>query len=184
MLTKSRLGSVSGRLPLAAGALDMLAPVLAEITAYNVGKFIHVLTVVLAFGPTFGYGFFIGLADSTSPTSVPTVHRAVRMTNLFLVTPAMILLLAAGIYLMAEGDWDAGASWITVGFIAIIALLGLVHAYFNPRTSKAIALAERDLAAGGELSAEYQALSRQMARVGQLAGLIVAVAIFFMVVKP
>jgi hypothetical protein len=85
---------------------------------------------------------------------------------------------------MAEGDWDASESWLTVGFIAIIVLFGLVHAYFNPRASKAIALAERDLGAGGELSDEYKALSRQMARAGQLAGLIVAVTIFFMVVKP
>jgi uncharacterized membrane protein len=164
--------------------LGILRLVLAEITAYNVGVFIHVLAVLLAFGPTFGYGFFIGLADSTAPGSVPTVHRAVRMTNLFLVTPGMILLLAAGIYAMAEGDWDASESWLTVGFIAIIVLFGLVHAYFNPRTSKAIVLAERDLAAGRELSDEYRALSRQMARVGQLAGLIVAVTIVFMVVKP
>ncbi len=63
-------------------------------------------------------------------------------------------------------------------------LFGLVHAYFQPRTRKAIELSERDLAAGGELSAEYSALSAQMARVGQLAGLVVAVTIFFMVVKP
>jgi hypothetical protein len=34
------------------------------------------------------------------------------------------------------------------------------------------------------LSPEYRRISSQMARVGQLAGLIVAVAIFFMVVKP
>jgi uncharacterized membrane protein len=157
--------------------------VLATVTAYSVGLFIHVLAVVLAFGPTFGYGFFIGFADTNAPTAVPAIHKAIRMTNLYLVTPAMIVVLAAGIYLMAKGDWG-NQSWITIGFIAIIALFGLVHAYFQPRGGKAIELSERDLAAGGELSAEYSALSAQMARVGQLAGLIVAVTIFFMVVKP
>ena len=156
---------------------------LADITGYNVGLFIHVLAVVLAFGPTFGYGFFIAFADTKAPSAVPAVHRAVRLTNLFLVTPAMIVVLAAGIYLMAKGDWG-NQSWITVGFIAIIVLFGLIHAFFNPRTRTAIELSERDLAAGGELSGEYRRVSAQMARVGQLAGLIVAVAIFFMVVKP
>ena len=156
---------------------------LATVTGYSVGLFIHILAVVLAFGPTFGYGFFVALADTQAPRAVPAVHRAVRMTNLFLVTPAMIIVLAAGIYLMADGDWG-NQSWITVGFIAIIVLFGLVHAFFNPRTKKAIELAERDLAAGGELSDEYRRTSAQMARVGQLAGLIVAVTIFFMVVKP
>jgi uncharacterized membrane protein len=162
---------------------DIFLPVLATITAYSVGLFIHILAVVLAFGPTFGYGFFIGFADTKAPAAVPAVNRAVRMTNLFLVTPAMIVVLAAGIYLMAKGDWG-NQSWITVGFVAIIVLFGLVHGFFNPRTRKAIELSERDLAAGGELSDEYRRVSAQMARVGQLAGLIVAVAIFFMVVKP
>jgi uncharacterized membrane protein len=108
----------------------------------------------------------------------------VRLTNLFLVSPAMIVVLAAGFYLLAEGDISMGESWVTVGLVAIIVLFGLVHGFFNPRTRRAIELAERDLAAGGELSSEYRRISSQMARVGQLAGLIVAVAIFFMVVKP
>jgi uncharacterized membrane protein len=168
---------------LIADGIVIFRAVLATVTAYGIGLFIHVLAVVLAFGPTFGYGFFIGFADAKAPAAVPAIHRAIRMTNLYLVTPGMIVVLAAGIYLMAKGDWG-NQSWITIGFIAIIALFGLVHAYFQPRTRKAIELAERDLAAGGELSAEYSALSAQMARVGQLAGLIVAVAIFFMVVKP
>src|SRR3954447_4723515 len=161
----------------------IVRPVLATFTAYGVGLFIHILAVVLAFGPTFGYGFFIGFADTKAPAAVPAVHRAVRLTNLFLVTPAMIVVLAAGIYLMAKGDWG-NQSWITVGFVAIVVLFGLVHGFFNPRTRKAIELSERDLAAGGVLSDEYKGVSAQMARVGQLAGLIVAVAIFFMVVKP
>lgn len=164
--------------------MDIFPPVVATVTAYSVGLFIHVLAVVLAFGPTFGYGFFIGFADTKAPAAVPAVNRAVLMTNLFLVTPAMIVVLAAGIYLLAKGDISASESWVTVGFIAIIVLFGLVHGYFNPRTRKAIELSERDLAAGGELSAEYRGVSAQMARVGQLAGLIVAVTIFFMVVKP
>ncbi len=160
-----------------------MPPVLATVTAYSVGLFIHVLAVVVAFGPTFGYGFFVGFADTKAPTAVPAIHRAIRMTNLYLVTPGMIVVLAAGIYLMVKQDWGS-PSWITVGYIAIIVLFGLVHAYFQPRTRKAIELSERDLAAGGELSTEYSALSAQMARVGQLAGLIIAVTIFFMVVKP
>jgi uncharacterized membrane protein len=158
--------------------------VLATITAYNVGLFIHVLAVVLAFGPTFAYGIFIGFADTNAPASVPAMLRAVNLTNLYLVTPAMVVVLAAGIYLLAKGDISASESWVTVGFIAIIALFGLVHGYFGPRTRKGIDLAERDLAAGGELSPEYRSLSAQMARVGQVTGLIVAVTIFFMVVKP
>jgi uncharacterized membrane protein len=158
--------------------------VLADVTGYNLGVFIHILAVVVGFGPTFAYGFFIAFAETRAPASTPAVLQAVNMTNRFLVTPAMIVLLAAGIYLMADNDIDASESWITVGFVAIILMFGLVHGFFLPQGRKAVALAERDLAAGGELSAEYRALSARIARVGQLAGLIVVVAIFFMVVKP
>lgn len=156
----------------------------ADITGYSVGLFIHVLAVVLAFGPTFGYGFFIGFADSKAPAAVPAVLSAINLTNRYLVTPAMVVVLAAGFYLLADGDIAASESWVQVGFVAIAVLFGLVGGYFIPRTRKAIELAERDLAAGGELSDEYRRLSAQMARIGQVAGLIVAVTIFFMVVKP
>jgi Na+/proline symporter len=158
--------------------------VLATITALGVGLFIHVLAVVLAFGPTFAYGIFIGYADTNAPVAVPAVLRAVNMTNLYMVTPAMIVVLAAGFYLLSEGDISASESWVQVGFVAIVILFGLLHGFFIPRTRKAIEFAERDLAAGGELSPEYTGLSAQMARVGQLAGLVVTVTIFFMVVKP
>jgi uncharacterized membrane protein len=157
--------------------------VLATVTAFGVGLFIHVLAVVLAFGPTFAYGIFIGFADTKAPVAVPAVLRAVNLTNLYLVTPAMIVVLAAGFYLLSEGNISASESWVQVGIVAIVILFGLLHGYFIPRTRKAIAFAERDLTAG-ELSAEYTRLSAQMARVGQLAGLIVAATIFFMVVKP
>jgi Na+/proline symporter len=159
-------------------------PVLATVTAFGVGLFIHVLAVVLAFGPTFAYGIFIGFADTKAPVAVPAVLRAVNLTNVYLVTPAMIVVLAAGIYLLSEGNISASESWVQVGFVAIVVLFGLLHGFFVPRTRKAVLFAERDLAAGGELSAEYSSLSAQMARVGQVAGLIVAVTIFFMVVKP
>ncbi len=157
----------------------------ADVTAYNVGLFIHVLAVVLAFGPTFGYGIFIGFAETKAPNAVPAVLKAVNLTNRYLVTLAMVVVLAAGFYLLAEGDISASESWVQVGFVAIAILFGLVGGFFVPRTRKAIELAERDLTAGGgELSHEYRKVSAQMARVGQLAGLIVAVTIFFMVVKP
>jgi uncharacterized membrane protein len=158
--------------------------VIASITAYGVGKWLHVLAVVLAFGPTFGYAFFMGYADANAPRAVPVMYRVAQMCDRYLVTPGMVVVLAAGIYLLAKGDISASESWVTVGFVAIIVLFGMVHGFFAPRYRRAIELSERDLTAGGELSAEYRNVSRQIARGGQLAGAIIAVTIFFMVVKP
>jgi hypothetical protein len=86
--------------------------------------------------------------------------------------------------MLAKADISAGESWVSVGFVAIIALFGLSHGFFRPQTTKALALAERDLNSGDTLSPEYSAVSKRLENVGKLAGLIVVVTIFFMTVKP
>jgi uncharacterized membrane protein len=157
---------------------------LATITGYNLGLFLHVLAVVLAFGPTFGYGFFIAAAEGSAPRSVPAVLRGVQTVDRYLVQPGLIVVLLAGIYMLAKADISASESWVSVGFLAIIVLFGLSHGFFRPQTAKALELAERDLKAGDTLSEEYSAISKRLENVGKLAGLIVAITIFFMTVKP
>ena len=157
---------------------------LATITAYGVGLFIHILAVLLAFGPTFGYPIFIATAERNEPRSVPAVLRGVVAADRFLVTPGMVVVLLAGIYLLSKGNFDAGESWVTVGFIAIVVLFGMAHGFFVPQSKKALEVAERDLSSGDQLSAEYEAISRRISIGGRIASLIVVVTIFFMVVKP
>jgi uncharacterized membrane protein len=157
--------------------------VLADITGYSVGVFIHILAVVLAFGPTFAYGLIFSVMPKY-PRSAPAFFEAIRKVDNYLVNPGMIVVLLAGIYLMADGNWGDGEAFITVGFLAIIILLGLQHAFFRPQGRKAQELAERDLKSGDSLSAEFEEISRRLGAVGGVAGLIVVVTIFFMVVKP
>ncbi len=157
---------------------------LATITGFSIALFVHVLAVVLAFGPTYGFGIFTAVAEKSAPRSVPTVLRGVLTTDRYLVSPGLIVVLLAGIYMLIDVDIDAGESWVTVGFIAIIVLFGMVHGFFRPNTRRALELAERDLATGDTLSPEYEAISKKLENGGKLAGLIVAVTIFFMVVKP
>ena len=156
---------------------------IGEITGYELGKFIHVLAAVVGLGATFGYGVFMGFADRFAPYASSAVLRASQVSDRYLVTPMLLLILVTGIYMIADADIE-GESWVTVGFIAVFVLLGMVHGFFRPRVRKAIDLAERDVADGGELGDEYKKLAKQLAMGGQIAGLIVAVTIFFMVVKP
>ena len=159
------------------------APMLATITGYSVGLFIHILAVVLAFGPTFGYALFFSVAPQF-PKATPGLMAGVQKTDRYLVNPGMIVVLLAGIYLLAEGPWKGSEAFIAVGFVAILALFGLQHGFFQPQVRKAKELAERDLQSGDALSEEFLAVSQRIGQVGTLAGLIVAIAIFFMVVKP
>jgi uncharacterized membrane protein len=151
---------------------------------YKIALFLHILAVVLAFGPTFGYGIFIAAAEGSAPRSVPTVLRGVQMVDRYLVQPGLIVLLLAGIYLLADGPWEMSDAFIGIGFLAIIVLFGLSHGFFRPQTAKAVELVERDLKVGDTLSDEYGAVSKRLGNVGKLAGLIVVVTIFFMAYKP
>ena len=157
---------------------------IADITGYSIGLFIHIVATVVAFGPTFAYGVFATVAERNSPSSVPTVLRAIQKVDRLLVTPGMVILLLAGLYMLAKADISFSESWVSVGLTAIIVLFGLTHGFLAPRLREALAYAERDLSNGGELGEEYRALTRQMEIAGRAAGVIVLVAIFFMTVKP
>lgn len=162
---------------------DILLAMQATITGYNVGLFIHVLAMLLAFGPTFGYALFFSVAPQF-PRATPALLAGVQKTDRYLVNPGTIVVLLAGIYLLVDGGWEESEAFISVGFVAILALLGLQHGFFRPQTRRARALAERDLESGDTLGDEFMALSQRIGQVGTLAGLIVVVTIFFMVVKP
>ncbi len=157
--------------------------VVANITDYKVGLFIHVLAVVVAFGPTFSYGLIFSLSGKY-PRATPAFFEAIRKIDRFALEPGMLVILLAGIYLLAEGPWESSEAFITIGFIAIIVLFGMQHGFFRPQGRKAQALAERDLQAGDTLSDEYMEVAKRLGMVGPIAGLIVVVTIFFMVVKP
>jgi uncharacterized membrane protein len=152
---------------------------------YKIALFLHILAVVLAFGPTFGYALFFSVAPQ-HPRATPAILAGVQKCDRYLVNPGMIVLLIAGIGLltMSDGAWDTSDVFVGVGFLAIIALFGLQHGFFQPQTRKAKEIAERDLQAGDTLSPEFEAVSQGLSKVGGLAGIIVVVTIFFMTYKP
>lgn len=152
---------------------------------YKIALFLHILAVVLAFGPTFGYAFFFSVAPQY-PRATPAILAGVQKVDRYLVNPGMIVLLLAGIYLLVASDdvWDAGDVFVSVGFLAIIVLFGLQHGFFQPQVRKAKVLAERDLKAGDQLSPEFEALGQRIGQVGTIAGVIVVVTIFFMTYRP
>lgn len=163
----------------------MFLPMLATIVdpGYKIALFLHILAVVLAFGPTFGYAFFFSVTPQF-PRATPAILAGIQKIDRYLVNPGLIVVLLAGIYLLADGPWEAGDAYISAGFLAIIVLFGLQHAFFQPQVRKARELAERDLKSGDSLGDEFLALSDRIGKVGTLAGLIVVVTIFFMAYKP
>jgi uncharacterized membrane protein len=160
-----------------------------KLTFYNVVLFVHIAAAVAAFGGTFGYGI-VGamLARPGQARNVPFWHRVQHELGNKLITPAAIVVLIAGIYMAAVGNFSFSDTFVTIGIILVIALLGLGHAFFGPTELKAAELAERDIKAAGDgevtLGAEYQALAKRLAAVGIFANVLILVAIFVMVIKP
>lgn len=152
---------------------------------YKVALFFHIIAVVVAIGPTFGYGIFFSVLPRY-PRAAPALLEGVRRIDRFLVNPGLVILLIAGIVLMADSSsvWDGSNFFIVWGFIAIIALFGVEHGFFGPQTARLREIAERDLAAGDTLSAEFEERSRLVGQVGSATGLLVVVTVFFMVYKP
>jgi hypothetical protein len=150
---------------------------------YKIALFLHVLAVVLAFGPTFGYALFFSVAPQY-PRATPAILTGVQKCDRYLVNPGMLVVILAAFYLLIDGDWETSEAFISVGFLAWALLLALQNAFFTPQVRKAKELAERDLKAGDTLSDEFVALGDRIGKVGMLAGLTVVVTIFFMTYKP
>jgi hypothetical protein len=156
------------------------------VTFYTIVLAVHIIAVVVAFGVTFAYPVMYAVGVRMEPHAMPALHRIQDHVGKRVISPGMVLVLAAGVYLASKlSVWsDFYVQW---GFGAIIVLGGLGGAFFSPRERRLAKLAERDIAASGEgeivFSEEYRALRRQVLTVGLLANALVLVTIYFMVAQ-
>jgi len=101
-----------------------------------------------------------------------------------LASPALLLLIITGIYQGVDAK-VMDEPWIGITFAIAIVLGGLQGAYFVPTDKKLAALAEKELADGSTtLSEDYQRQAQREGGIGALAGLLIIVAVFLMVIKP
>ncbi len=151
---------------------------------YKIALFFHI-GAVIALGPTFAYGVLFSVLPKY-PRSAPALIAGMRKIDRVMVNPAMIVLLIAGVIVLATSGsvWKGSQFFVVWGFLAIIALFGLQHGFFAPRMAKLQELAERDLGAGDSFSDEFEATSRQVAQVGGATGALIVLTIFIMVYKP
>lgn len=161
--------------------------VIAAVQFVDVVLFFHILGVVLWIGPTYGYAFFQATAESAHPRAIPAVMESILKIDNTLGNVGALLVVASGIYMVEDIDaFGYSDFFISWGFAVFVVVVGLAHGYFGPRARKLRELAIRDLGGSGEgaLSDEYKAISKQVAMVGTFAGLLAAVTIYIMAVKP
>ena len=158
------------------------------VTGYELSLFVHITAVVVGFGATFAEAIAFPLAMKLDPRHLPYVHQLQLAINQRFTTPALVIVLGTGIYQVVDADYDLGDPWISGSFAIILLLGGLIGAYFIPTDRRLGPMVEREIeAAGGgqvALSDEYQRAARTEGILGAVAGVLIVVAIYLMVLKP
>ena len=158
------------------------------VSSYELSVFIHVTAVVVGFGATFAEAVLFPVAMKMSPRNLPYVHRLQLTINQFFAAPALVIVIATGLYQMAEGNWQYGDFWVS-GTLAIVVVIGvLLLAYFIPADRRLLPMVEKEIADAGSgevtLSGDYQRAARNEGIAGSITGILLVVAIFLMTTKP
>jgi hypothetical protein len=147
---------------------------------------VHIAAVVVAFGATFAYPLFAAIGPRLDARSMPWFHRMQEEVGRRLISPALAVVLAAGIYLASDlHQWSR--FYVQWGIGAVVVLGAVGGAFFSPNERKLAELARRDVeAAGGgdvDWSVEYRARARREMTVGLAYGVLVLVTIYLMTVQ-
>ena len=158
------------------------------VTGYDVVMAVHIMAVVIAFGWTFALPLVFAVASKGDPRTLPVLHRVELQVSRWMLNPALVVVLGAGIYLASDGHhWSE--FFVQWGLSAIIVIGGLVGSVLMPASRRAEAAVTADLDAWdgrGEFTPgpDYLAATRRLSVVGSIAGVLVLLTILFMTIKP
>lgn len=149
---------------------------------------VHIAAVVVAFGVIFAYPIVVPLVRRTDPRALPTVHRAQRVMGQRLISPGLVVVIVAGLYLAGK-QRAFGEFWVWWALGAALLIGGIGGAVMAPAERRLSELARRDIdaaedAGGPTLSAEYEALARRHSIASALLSLLVVVTVLDMTIKP
>jgi hypothetical protein len=163
-------------------------PVYAATSVYEFTLWLHVIAAVVGMGATFAMAVLTPVAMGMDPVHLPYVHRVQVTINKYMASPGLLVLIATGIYMVVDGNWDFGSFWVSAAFLVVIVLGGMTGAYFIPADRRLEQMAAADIKASGggpvKLSEQYLAKSKQAGIAGFGAGLLLVFAIYLMVMKP
>jgi uncharacterized membrane protein len=158
------------------------------VTNYEISLVIHITAAVVGLGAPFVEGLTYPVAMRLNPRFLPFKHRLQLAINSLLALPALVVVLATGLYQVDELGYELGDFWLSGAMAIVIVLAVMLGAYFIPEDRRLQAMVERDIEASGSgevaLSDEYLRRVRLEAAVGTVADLLVIAAVYLMVTKP
>jgi hypothetical protein len=127
------------------------------------------------------------VAARSAPRSLPLLHRIEYTAIRFILNPALLVVLAAGIYLASDGHhWSE--FFVQWGLAAIVVIGALAGSVMIPTAKRAEQAALEDLAAAGESdpqqSPAYTAAVKRLNACGALLWVLVLATILIMAGKP
>jgi uncharacterized membrane protein len=161
---------------------------LLGVTNLEISLFLHITAAIVGLGATFVEGLTYPVAMRLNPRFLPFKHRLQLAINVLLAAPALVVVLATGLYQVDELGYELGDFWLsgTLGIVLILALM--LVAYFIPEDRRLQAMVERDIEASGSgevvLSDQYVRRVRIEAAMGTVADLLTIAAVYLMVTKP
>ena len=108
---------------------------------YDVVLWIHITSVVVAFGVLFAYPLFLALSARAPFADRAAIHRVQVAFSKRVTGPAIGVVLIAGIYLATDAKvWDQG--WVPTGFVLLLIIAGLGATVLRRGEERLIATAE------------------------------------------
>jgi uncharacterized membrane protein len=158
------------------------------VTNVEVSLFIHITAAIIGLGVTFAEGLTYPVAMRLNPRYLPFKHRLQLAINVLLAAPALVVVLATGLYQVDELGYELGDFWLSGALAIVVILAVMLAAYFVPEDRRLQAMVERDIEASGSgevvLSDRYLRRVRLEAAMGTIADLLVIAAVYLMVTKP
>ena len=154
--------------------------IVPAVSLTSVALAVHIVAVVVGFGPLFVYPALVAAIRRSDPAALAALHRAQQLVGKRVVTPALPLLLIAGLYLAGEED-TFGKVWVIVAIVMIVILMAM-HRLLLMRGYRQ--LAEEAAASDGEPTGRYHALARQTDGAQLAAAGLVLLTIYVMTAKP
>ncbi|KZN65909.1 hypothetical protein N473_10095 [Pseudoalteromonas luteoviolacea CPMOR-1] len=150
---------------------------------YFIAKFIHILAAIVVMGTGAGIAFFMFMANrSNNPQAIYITTRHVVLGDWFFTTPAVIIQIVSGLYLMHLLGYSFQSPWfLTVaGLFTFIGLCWLPVLKIQYRL-RALAAIDQEQ---GEVSVEFKHLMRRWTLLGIPAFAAILILLALMVFKP
>jgi uncharacterized membrane protein len=151
------------------------------VSLYELLLFVHVLAAIAWVGGALAVLVVLELARRSGDRAhaIRALHYDDRMGLIFYV-PATLVVLAAGIGLVLEGNWSFGDGWIAAGLGLLIAAFAVGVVFFLPAGKRIGAAVEAHGPESDEAAAEVDRI-----RVVAWADLaLLLAAVFVMTTKP